>query len=236
MAPAEAPGDGIRTPRIVAVDREAPDPAIVAEAAEVLRAGALVAFPTDTLYALAADPFRPGALERVFAAKGRDAAKVVSLLLADAAMAPPLIAALLSAARTLIDRFWPGPLTIVLPASAGMPPALVPPGGGIGLRVPRDILARSILRTFGGPLVGTSANRAGGPEPRDAGDVLSQVGSHLALLLDGGRTPAGIPSTVVDCTVRPPRLLRAGALPPEAIREVLPELSGRRSARRSRKS
>ena len=206
------------------MDPRAPDPAVVAEAAEALRGGALVAFPTDTLYAMGADPFCPGALDRVFAAKGRDAAKAVSVLLADAGLAVALAAALPPAARALMDRFWPGPLTLVVPAAAGMPPALAPPGGGIGLRVPRDVLARAILRAVGGPVVGTSANRAGGPEPRDAAAVLRQVGRHLALLLDGGPTPVGVPSSVVDCTLHPPRLIRLGALPLEALQALLPEI------------
>ncbi len=208
----------------MAVDAAAADAGVVAEAAEVLRTGALVAFPTDTLYALAADPFHPGALDRVFAAKGRGAAKAVSLLLADPTLAVPLAVALPAAARALMDRFWPGPLTLVVPAAAGMPPGLVPPGGGIGLRVPRGTLARSILRAFGGPVVGTSANRAGGLEPRDAATVLQEVGQHLALLLDGGPTPVGVPSTVVDCTGQPPRVLRVGALSLSALQAILPDI------------
>ena len=202
----------------------APDPAVVAEAAAALRAGDLVAFPTDTLYALAADPFRPGALDRVFAAKGRDAAKAVSLLLADASMAVPLVSGLPAAAQALMDRFWPGPLTIIVPAAQGLPQALVSAGGGIGLRVPRGALAWTLIWASGGPLVGTSANRAGGPEPWDAMAVLRQVGQHLALLLDGGPTSLGVPSTVVDCTCQPPRVLRAGALTLEALQAILPEI------------
>lgn len=218
------PGGAGRWPRVVAVDSQAPDPAVVAEAAAVLRSGGLVALPTDTLYALAADPFHAMALERVFEAKGRAAAKAVSLLLADAGMAIRLAPALPAAARALMDRFWPGPLTLIVPAAAGLPPALAPPGGGIGLRVPRGALACAVVQRVGGPIVGTSANRAGGPDPRDGQTVLRQVGQHLALLLDGGPTPLGGPSTVVDCTVDPPRLLRAGALPLEVLQAILPDM------------
>jgi L-threonylcarbamoyladenylate synthase len=196
----------------------------VAEAVVALRSGALVAFPTDTLYALGADPFRPGALERVFAAKGRATAKAVSLLLADAGMVGSLAAPAPRAARDLMERFWPGPLTIIVRATEGLPPGLASSGGGIGLRVPQDAVARVLLGAFGGPLVGTSANRAGGPDPRDAGVVLQQVGRSLALLLDGGPTPLGAPSSVVDCTSDPPRLLRAGALPLAALQAVVPSL------------
>ncbi len=211
-------------PRVVPVDPSAPDPAAVGEAVAVLRAGGLVAFATDTLYALAADPFQPGALGRVFGTKGREAGKAVSLLVADEAMAARLTSHVPPAARALMDRFWPGALTLILPAVAGLPPGLVPSGGGIGLRAPHAIVARAILAALGGPVVGTSANRAGGPEPRDAATVLREVGSHLALLLDGGPTPVGAPSTVVDCTVHPPTMVRAGAVPLAALHAILPEM------------
>lgn len=205
------------------MDPAAPDPAVVAAAVGALQSGGLVGFPTDTLYALGADPFRPGALERVFAAKGREATKAVSLLLADAGMVGPLAAPLPRAARDLMERFWPGPLTIIVRTKGGLPPGLAS-GGGIGLRVPRSSVARSLLDAYGGPLVGTSANRAGGPDPKDAETVLREVGHFLALLLDGGPTSLGAPSSVVDCTVDPPRLLRAGALPLAALQVVIPAL------------
>ncbi|HEY7677395.1 MAG TPA: L-threonylcarbamoyladenylate synthase [Candidatus Methylomirabilis sp.] len=206
------------------VDPETPDPAALAEAVGALRSGGLVAFPTETLYALGADPFHPGALERVFAAKGREAAKAVSLLLARAGMVDSLAAPLPPLARDLMERFWPGPLTLIVRAIGGLPPGLAASGGGIGLRVPRNAVALALLGAFGGPLVGTSANRAGGPDPRDAGAVLRQVGPSLALLLDGGLTPIGSPSSVVDCTEDPPRLLRAGALPLAVLQAVVPSL------------
>ena len=216
-----AAGGGPQGPRVVAVDPAAPDPAAVAAAVGALGAGALVAFPTDTLYALAADPFRAGALARVFAAKGRDAAKAVSLLVIDAGMALRLVSRLPPFVPALMERFWPGPLTLILPPAAGLPAALVPPGGGIGLRAPGGRLSQAILRGLGGPVVGTSANRAGGPDPADADTVLREVGPHLALLLDGGQTPVGAPSTVLDCLSSPPRLLRVGAVSPAAIRDVV---------------
>lgn len=223
-------------PRVLRVDPEAPDAAAIAEAVAALAAGALVAFPTDTLYALAVDPFRPGALERVFAAKGRDAAKAVSLLVADAGMAARLASGLPPFVRALMERFWPGPLTLILPPAPGLPAALVPPGGGIGLRAPRGALVQAVLRALGGPVVGTSANRAGGPDPSDAATVLREVGGHLALLLDGGPAPVGAPSTVLDCTIHPPRILRAGAVPPAAVRAVLPDVVLREGSPEPRKS
>lgn len=211
--------------RVIRVNPDSPDSAAVAEAVEALKAGALVAFPTDTLYALAADPFRAGALERVFAAKGRDAAKVVSVLVTDVAMAAALTRAIPTFARALMDQFWPGPLTLILPPAPGLPSALVPQGGGIGVRAPQSSVAQAVLRRLGGPVVGTSANRAGGPHPSDAAMVLREVGAHLALLLDGGPTPVGAPSTVMDCTAEPPRILRAGAISLEAVRAILPLVS-----------
>jgi L-threonylcarbamoyladenylate synthase len=226
--PIRNPQSAIRNPsegpRVIPVDPAAPEPAAVAEAAALLRAGALVGFPTDTLYALGADPFQPGALARVFEAKGREVAKAVSLLVADAAMAARLAGEIPLAARVLMDRLWPGALTLVLPPRPGLPQALVPNGGGVGVRAPQGAVARALLALFGGPVVGTSANRAGGPDARDAILVVQAVGPHLALVLDGGPTPVGVPSTVIDCTTRPPIILRPGAVPLEAIQAILPDV------------
>jgi L-threonylcarbamoyladenylate synthase len=158
----------------------------------------------------------------VFAAKGRHPAKAVSLLVADVPMALPLTAGLPPSARALMEAFWPGPLTLILPPAQGLPSALVPPGGGIGLRAPRAAVAQAVLRALGGPVVGTSANRAGGPDPVDAATVLREVGRHLRLLLDAGPTAVGVASTVLDCTIEPPRLLRLGAVPLAALQAVLP--------------
>ncbi len=200
-----------------------PKPRFPAEMIASLRAGGVVIFPTDTLYGLGVDPCSEKGLNRLFAAKGRDAAKAVSLLVADAGMAARLASGLPPFVRALMERFWPGPLTLILPPAPGLPAALAPPGGGIGLRAPRGTLVQAVLRALGGPVVGTSANRTGGPDPSDAATVLREVGGHLALLLDGGPAPIGAPSTVLDCTIHPPRILRAGALPPAAVRAVLRE-------------
>ena len=209
-------------PRILPVNAEAPDPAAVTAAAAALGRGELVAFPTDTLYALAADPFRPAALDRVYAAKGRTEAKVVSLLVTGPAMAARLAEVVPPAARAFMARFWPGPLTIIVPAAPGLPEGLVSEEGGVGLRAPGGALARAILDAVGGPLVGTSANRTGGSEPRDAATALEAVGPALALLLDGGPTPLGAPSSVVDCLTVPPRILRAGAVAPAELAAAWP--------------
>ena len=211
-------------PRVVPVDPAAPDPAAVGAAVAALRAGGLVGFPTDTLYALGADPFQPGALARVFEAKGREGAKAVSLLVTDAAMADRLAAAVPPAARRLMERLWPGALTLVLPPRPDLPRGLVPPGGGVGVRAPRGAVARAILDGMGGPVVGTSANRAGGTDPRAASIVLQALGPHLALVLDGGPTPVGLPSTVIDCTAHPLTILRPGAVPLETIQAIVPEV------------
>ncbi len=189
-----------------------------------LRAGALVGFPTDTLYALGADPFQPAALARVFEAKGREGAKAVSLLVTDAAMAARLASEIPPAARLLMEHFWPGGLTLVLPPRPDLPQGLVPPGGGIGVRAPRGAVARALLHEMGGPVVGTSANRAGGPDPRDAVMVWQVLAPHLALILDGGPTSVGLPSTVIDCTAHSPTILRPGAIPLAAIRTILPDV------------
>ena len=108
---------------------------------------------------------------------------------------------------------WPGPLTIVLKASATLPTALVGATGTIGLRIPGGAVAQAILAAFDGPIIGTSANKAGGADPADAKSVQRAIGGQIDLILDGGRVPLGVPSAVIDCTVEPARILREGAVP-----------------------
>jgi L-threonylcarbamoyladenylate synthase len=114
---------------------------------------------------------------------------------------------------TLMRAFWPGPLTIVVPASGRLPKALRAATGTVGLRMPGGVVAQAVLAAFGGPIIGTSANKAGGADPADAKTVQRAIGGHLDLILDGGRVSLGVPSTVIDCTVEPARILREGAVP-----------------------
>jgi L-threonylcarbamoyladenylate synthase len=194
-------------------------PEAIGEALAVLRRGGLVAFPTDTVYGVGAMAFDVSAVERIFAAKGREATKAVPVLVADLAGLPQVADEIPDDVRQLAERFWPGPLTIVV-RKRQIVPDVLSPSGTIGVRVPAHSVALKLLRAAG-PLAVTSANRSGTVDPMTADDVLAGLGDRIDLLLDGGRSPGGRPSTVIDCTVSPPALLREG---PVALSEILSAL------------
>lgn len=192
-------------------------PGAVEEAAAALERGEVVAFPTDTVYGLAAGH---GHIERLFEIKGRPRDKRIPVLLSDAANLEAS-AIVTPAARVLAERFWPGPLTIVLVA---------PRRGTLAFRVPDNDVARRLIAASGGGLPVTSANISGGPDATTAEDVLAQLDGRIALVLDGGRTPGGMPSTVVDCTGNAARILRQGAIPDSEITRAIVQVSSRRGA------
>lgn len=189
---------------------EANHPAALPAALQTLAAGGLVAFPTDTVYGLAALAFDPAGIERLYAVKDRQHTKAIALLLAGPADLPQVASQVSDAAQRLARRFWPGPLTLVVPRRPELPAALTP-NDTIGLRVPDHSMTLTLLAAAG-PLAVTSANLSGGPDTLDADAVLAQLAGRIELLLDGGRTPGGRPSSVVDLTGPAPRLLRAGPI------------------------
>ena len=192
-----------------------------AEAVDLLRAGLIVAVPTDTVYGIAADLALPDAIERLFAAKRRPPEKAVAVLLADMDQAATL-GILGPAARVLGERFWPGGLTLVLPVRPGavLPRVLAAGAPTIGVRVPDHDAPRAIARALG-PLPTTSANVSGEPDARDAQEIAARLGDAVALVIDGGPIHGGPASTVVDCTWDLPVIRREGAIPAELIVETL---------------
>lgn len=193
----------------------------VAAAAEVLRAGGVVALPTDTVYGIAVDLSTTGGVERLFHVKQRPPDKGIMLLLAEAAQAPT-VGAMTPAATALGDAFWPGGLTVIVPQrpDVALPAALTGGALTIGLRVPDHATPRALAAALG-PLPTTSANRSGLPEGRDAVDIAAQLGDDIDLILDGGAARGGSASTVVDCTGDRPTILRAGAIDRDRIAAVL---------------
>lgn len=191
------------------------------EAVDLLRAGLIVALPTDTVYGIAADLALPDAIERLFAAKRRPPEKAVAVLLADMDQAATL-GILGPAARALGERFWPGGLTLVLPMRPGaaLPRVLAAGSPTIGVRVPDHDAPRAIARAIG-PLPTTSANVSGEPDARDAQEIATRLGDAVALVIDGGPIHGGPASTVVDCTQDLPVIRREGAIPAELIVEEL---------------
>jgi L-threonylcarbamoyladenylate synthase len=191
----------------------------LARAAAVIKAGGLIAFPTDTVYGIGASAFLPSAIERIYQAKERDHLKAIPILMADTADLTAITPQLSRIAEKLIGRFWPGSLTLVLPLRPSLPDNLSP-APTIGVRIPDHDLARELLRSTG-PLAATSANLSGQAPALTADQVIDQLGDQLELILDGGPTPGGIASTVVDCTGEEPQLLRDGPLPWSAILDAL---------------
>jgi L-threonylcarbamoyladenylate synthase len=185
---------------------------VFARCREVVRARGVIAYPTDTFYGLGADPRDPEAVKRIFAIKGREAGQPILLLLRDRSEVAAWASVVTPSAERLMERFWPGPLTLVFPAAPHVLPELTGGGGTIGLRVPGNELTRELLRNLGTALTGTSANRSGGRDPRTVKEVMREVGDRVDLVLDGGATTGDRPSTVVDVTVEPPRIIRQGAI------------------------
>ena len=171
----------------------------VADAAAAIRGGGVVAIPTDTLYGLAADPFSPAAITRLFAVKGRSAGRAVALIAADLDQVVAQVGPLPATARRLASAYWPGPLTMLLARPASIPAELVGGGDRVGVRVPDHDIARDLCRVCGHVLTATSANISGEPASNDP-DQIARVfaDSDVDVLLDAGKTPGGAPSTIVD--------------------------------------
>ncbi|HEY64544.1 MAG TPA: threonylcarbamoyl-AMP synthase [Caldilineae bacterium] len=207
---------------------------VLDRAVEVLRSGGLVAFPTDTVYGVAAHAFVPKAVARIYEAKRRPIDRAIPLLLADpedmeavAKEIPPL-------AWELARLFWPGPLTLVLPVHHRVPKEVVAGGDTVAVRIPDHMIPQGLARLLHAPLATTSANRSGGPDAITAQEVMDQIGADIDLILDGGPCPGGVPSTVLDLTTDPPRLLRQGPITRTMLADVLPDVCPLEENRRAR--
>lgn len=198
--------------RRVSVDPKAPQRDAIEEAAKWILGGGVVALPTDTLYGLAADPFSAAAVARVFEVKGRAAERALPLIAADAAQVAAHLGSLGELGARLANRYWPGPLTLLVPAPHALARDLTGGTGKVGVRVPADGVARGICRLAGRPVTATSANISGEPAPADPDDVERTLGARIDLLIDTGRTPGGPPSTIVDVSGATASLVRAGAI------------------------
>ena len=193
----------------------------IAAAVAALRAGELVAFPTETVYGLGADARNPAALRRVYALKGRPATHPLILHLADAAALPQWVAAVPPAAATLAARFWPGPLTLVLPRAAGVPDELTGGQDSVAVRVPSHPVAQALLAAFGGGIAAPSANRYGRLSPTRAAHVRDEFPSGIAVVLEGGDCEVGLESTIVSLLGKTPRILRPGVIGRAALEAAL---------------
>jgi len=210
------------------------DEAGIARAVDLLRAGDVVVFPTETVYGLGADAANPVAVAKIFALKGRPESHPVIVHLADAAQLEAWAREIPDRALKLARTFWPGPLTLILKRAPGVLDAVTGGQDTVGLRVPSHPVARSLLDAFGGGIAGPSANRFGRVSPTTAMHVFADFALELPLILDGGACAVGIESTIVDLSGEHPRLLRPGGVPATAIEDTLGEPLGKPDAQAPR--
>lgn len=203
------------------MDPGAPQRDAIEEAAKWIVLGEVVALPTDTLYGLAVDPFNADAVARLFVAKGRPDHRAIPLIAADRAQIERHIGPLTPLASRIADKFWPGALTMLLPAPRAMTPAVSAGTGRVGVRVPDDRCARAICAAAGRPVTATSANVSGEPATANPSEVERALGGRIMFLFDAGPTRGGAPSTIVDVTGTEPALVRAGAIAWEEIQRWL---------------
>jgi L-threonylcarbamoyladenylate synthase len=187
----------------------------IPHALDILRHGGMVVFPTDTVYGLATLPFKADVIEQLYTAKGRSNEKAIAVLIGEMAHLERIASSMSALAQRLAQAFWPGPLTLVVSRNSSLPDVLSPLPT-IGVRMPNHPVALKLLRSAG-PLAVTSANLSGWAAPCTAQDALRQLNGRVHLILDGGKTPGGVPSTVVDCTTPEAKVLRQGPITSDQI-------------------
>ncbi len=211
-----------RRTRLVAVDPLNPDPAAIADAAALIRGGALVAFPTETVYGLGAEALNPAAVRRIFEAKGRPATDPLIVHIADADQLARLARTVPGISTALANRFWPGPLTLIVPKSAEVPYEVTAGLETVAVRVPAHPVALALLSAAGVPIAAPSANLYSRPSPTRAAHVLADLDGRVDLVLDAGPADIGVESTVLDLTATPPRVRRPGGVSLEQLQTVVP--------------
>lgn len=208
---------GERTTQVWPVHPEHPEPEVIARAAEIIRRGGLVAFPTETVYGLGANALDAEAVHGIFAAKGRPAYDPLIVHVAGPEELDRVVQAVPPLATELARAFWPGPLTLVLPKASAVPEVVTAGLPTVAVRCPAHPVALALIRAAGVPLAAPSANRFGHTSPTTARHVLDDLAGRIDAVLDAGPTPVGVESTVLDLTQSPPVILRPGGLPREAL-------------------
>ena len=214
----------IRRTELHEVDRDRPDPGVIRQAAQVLLRGGLVVFPTETVYGVGANAFDVEAVASIFQVKERPASDPLIVHVAGREDLERVASEVSLAARRLLEAFWPGPLTLVLPRHARVPALVSAHRNTIGVRMPAHPVARALLQAAGVPVAAPSANRFSRPSPTRAAHALADLGGRVEMVLDSGPADIGLESTVVDLTVSPPLVRRPGGVTVEALQAVLPEL------------
>ena len=196
--------------KVIRVDEQHMDEAVIREAGEIIKAGGLVAFPTETVYGLGGDALNPASSRKIYAAKGRPSDNPLIVHIADMEALPAIVKEVPETAKKLAAAFWPGPLTMILEKSEAVPTETTGGLDTVAVRMPSDRVARAFIKASGGYVAAPSANRSGRPSPTRAAYVAQDLAGRIELILDGGDASLGLESTIVDLTVETPVILRPG--------------------------
>ena len=196
----------------------------IKQAVTILKNGGVVAYPTDTVYGLGACMTNIKAVDRIFEVKGRPKGMALPVLLADKAQIEEIVISVPLIAQRLADEFFPGALTIILPKSSVVPDIITGGGKTVAFRIPNHPVPLALIKGLGKPIVGTSANLSGQPSALTAIEVQAQIGDKIDMVIDGGRCPGGIESTVIDLSGEKPVIRRQGAISIERLRKILPDI------------
>ncbi len=207
------------TKKIISINPITPDPSLISKAAKIIRNGGIVAFPSDTCYGLAVNPFDAKAVDRLFAVKGRSVSKAIILLISDIKMLENLISTLSPLSKSIMAEFWPGPLTLILNKNRRVPNELSGKNKTIGIRYPKAEIPIQLIKNLEFPLTATSANQSGKPTAESAEEIKESIGKNIELILDAGHCGQA-PSTILDMTVMPPKMLRTGELSRKLIKKL----------------
>ncbi|MCX5853546.1 MAG: L-threonylcarbamoyladenylate synthase [Deltaproteobacteria bacterium] len=208
-------------PEILKISPEKPEAALIAKAVKTLKTGGVIAYPTETFYGLGVDGSNELAIEKIFRIKGRNFRNPISIIIGDKNDLSPLVEEISEHSRTLLQHFWPGPLTIVFAASSNVSPLLTAGTGKIGIRVSSDPIATALAKALSHPITATSANRSGETECTTAAAVIQCIGHDIDMVIDGGTTPGIAGSTIIDVVAFPPVILREGIIPTSLIHSFL---------------
>jgi L-threonylcarbamoyladenylate synthase len=206
---------------ILNIDSQRPDDSMIAEASSILRSGGVVAYPTETFYGLGADGQNEEAIKKIFLIKGRNFKNPISVIVGNVNDVRGLVDEVPEIALHLMERFWPGALTIIFKASPDISDHLTAGTGKIGIRLSSHPIATALARKLGHPITATSANFSGNNECTSADEVIQGIGDQVDAVIDGGQTPGGLGSTIIDVTTDPPAILREGVIPKYKISESL---------------
>jgi L-threonylcarbamoyladenylate synthase len=208
-------------PEILKIDPLYPEPSLIEKATGIMKRGGVIAYPTETFYGLGTDATNERAIEKIYTIKGREDKKPISIIIGSAHDVDIFAVNISESGRKLMERFWPGGMTLVFEASPAIPEILTAETGTIGIRYSSHAIAADLARNLAGALTATSANISGEKECTSADDVIETLGDRIDALIDGGITPGGSGSTVIDVSMEPPVILREGIIASSLIDEII---------------